>query len=64
MFLLGRFVEDELIDVRFNVILYVIFIMIVFDDVFKVDINKILFIFFSMNNWGNGKIWKILLFDI
>lgn len=50
MFLLGRFVEDELIDVRFNVILYVIFIMIVFDDVFKVDIDKILFIFFSLNN--------------
>lgn len=59
MFLSGRLVEDESIDVRFNAISHVTFTTTAFDDVSKVDINKTLLTSFSMNNGGNGKIWKI-----
>lgn len=38
MFLSGRLVEDESIDVRFNAISHVTFTTTAFDDVSKVDI--------------------------
>lgn len=49
MFLSGRLVEDESIDVRFNAISHVTFTTTAFDDVSKVDINKTLLTSFSMN---------------